>query len=294
MFIASEGEMLRWVLDRNKVGNASTPIDIPDDQIWEISLDPFRMKTLEIPAKVIVSANDNSRGGALTEADRARIRFAEREAEQAEAIAADKARQSPVHVHRDLPHNPVGENVEAFINRLLKLYPSGSYALFEPRTTVQQGQGTAKETVVTGTLWAPGRPAVRAVVTIPEKDDDEIYINPEVPLIGKILNLSRRNDQVTITLENLRKSSMVLKDVDDRLISHEEWIMVCNMLACDNCAKAPKKGDAEYTQVKKNVEKIYRVLCKECIECISDPSPTKALEKLEARKPEEENREQGG
>lgn len=260
MYLASEGDMLKWILTRNKIG-FTEPQELTSNSVLEISFNPFLVKEFKVPAKeynvthvpvrrspVFMDTshvNDHDYDAAFELEDRDNETELGRARRLAERLAVG--------------HQEYGNK----IHDLMKRYPEKSYALFWPKQFVEDK--TTGIVNVWGMVWAPHKLPCPAVVSLRAEDEDESYLDPRVPMLGQIHGISRRNDDIRIILSSIKQASAVVKDVNGTELSYEEWQMICRFKGCDSCAKALLTQQLDVTQIKKIGQYEYEVTCSECL-----------------------------
>jgi hypothetical protein len=261
MYLASESDMLKWILTRNKV-SFSEPQELASNSVLEISFNPFAVKEFKVPVKeynvthvparrlpvyMDTSAMDPDYDVAFELEDR------DSQTELGRARQLAQAAANGGHV----------SNYGGKIQDLMKRYPAQTYALFWPKQFVEdKGTGIVN---VWGMVWAPHKIPCPAVVSLRAEDEDECYLDPRVPLLGQIHGISRRNDDIRIVLSSIKAASSVVKDINGTELSHEEWQMICRFKGCDSCAKALLTQQLDVTQIKKIGQYEYEVTCSECL-----------------------------
>jgi hypothetical protein len=227
LFIASEDDMLKWLLNRNHQ-HTNLPRIVKPNTLIEISLHPYRWEEKSlvnekplIPSKHVMGdefevegANDHP----LPELER--IKRASAEAWKEE----DKRKEA------------AGLGQATKVKELFKLYPQGSIMLFQPNgfSEIKEKNVTTK-IQVNGEAWVPGKPPYPALWVLEKKDDKEIYINNEVPLIATIAAIHRKNDAITFALHNVKKGTEILKDHIGNKVSYLEWQLLCENMPCSLC-----------------------------------------------------------
>lgn len=268
MYLASEVDMLKWILTRNKV-TFSPPQELAANSVLEISFNPFSVKEFKVPVKEYNVVNVPARRSPVfmdttyvdhnidpNYGDEFELEDRDDETELGRA-----RRQAEVEAARSTV-----ERIGSYggkIQDLMKRYPAQTYALFWPKQFVcDKSTGIVS---VWGMVWAPHKIPCPAVVSLREADEDECYIDPRVPLLGQVHGISRRNDDIRIVLSSIKPASAVVKDINGTELSHEEWQMICRFKGCDSCAKALLTQQLDVTQIKKIGQYEYEVTCSECL-----------------------------
>jgi hypothetical protein len=270
MWIASEGEMLEWVLKRNKL-NPTTDFELEPNKVYQVSTDTFSLDQFAVPPKVFTRAPAN-------EQTHTEFAFPIHEDEDGETATCEfelddkldnlirpmtEAARARARADAEAAFGERQGDPESVVKDIKRKYPFGSYVLFEVKTMVL---GENKEwTTLNGMAWRPGDEPTKAIATIIRAHDNECYINPEGPLLAKVDSIYRRNNDVRLNLTDVRAPSAMLKDIAGFKVSHEEWAMMSQFLACRHCAQPFGKETIDFVKISILAGKQYEVTCQDCL-----------------------------
>ena len=239
LFIASEGDMLKWLLKRRNF-TFEEPRLITSGTIWEITLDPFTMKENKMEVK--------------TQASSVRQNIVD--------VFSDWVDVSGLAPTEEIPDLPKPLDCEVKVKELFKEYPNESSILFRPLGFHDMGGHIQ----VNGWSWMPGRSTNRAVWSVEKSKDKEVYLNAKVPLLANVQGISRRGDEISIILKNVRAPGETFQDWNNQPMSAEEWKAICDDVKCGDCEKFPLSMQPEFSVIGRTLEGTYRVVCATCMD----------------------------
>jgi hypothetical protein len=269
MFFASEVDMLRWALSRNKT-NVQSSYELLPNKVWEISTDPFEMKSFDVPPRTFRSYPSTPppddipfQPDVVGDDETASCTFTLEERTEDLAIGTEMAR-----TRARIAAMAAFDNPETQVKDVLATYPNATYVLFDVKTVVPNTDlvsPTSAVVTLIGEAWRPGSRPVSAQAVILETEDKEVYLSPEVPLLAKVEALSRRNKDMKLLLSHVQAASGTVKDIAGKKLSHEEWKMLTQFVACSSCAKPFAPSTIDFVKVKMYEGKSYEVICQDCI-----------------------------
>ncbi len=261
IYIASEGDMLEWMLNKHHV-NHQQPIELSPDSLYTVSVSPFDMDVKKLPLQPVSSSIIHiptwARPNEYPEGDMGVVNDPD-----LSASFELEEREEPT-----VPQQPASI---MDVKEMQKLYPADSEALFQCNGFVELANGFRQ---INGRVWIPGREAMPAVMHIElSKRDNEDYLNQKIPLICKIGAVSSRgNANLRYLLNSLWKDSLSTKSWNSVYIPHEEWRWLVQNIKCGKCAQALMPGSVDCTIVdredghgNKNLWGKYKITCADCV-----------------------------
>lgn len=263
IYLASEGEMLKWILSRNKISHPE-PVLLTAGKVFEVSFNSFKVResTLErrpLPQRYPVLPWDPAWANADDE------RLADEE---------DRAQMTELGRARQMAQNMAAANegdTEGRVASLKHLYPGNTTVLFRPKGSCVHGEGTSKYVQVWGDMWMPGRPHFKGILNIPKAEDNELYMDVRHPLLATVDCIWRKNLEVGFVLKNLREGPDMVEDFNNLKMTRFEWESIVAALGCDSCAKPLKKHQLDSTIIIR-VSDGYNVTCADCVGHATTPN----------------------
>lgn len=263
LFIASEADSLKWILEREGRNAKANPVTFSEDRLYEFSLNPFTTKVTDIPKK--------SMWKPLPDSSVYRPNSYPADLLDPMGGANDDDHPLPeLERMRRAAEQGTGDSLEDDVQALRKMYPQRSQVLFRvtgmiPEKILTVDGKTMDHFKVNGYCWTPGNPMRRAKVTVPD-DKVDMIINPEQPLLGTVNCVMRRDAEMWVVLQGLQQQSATDKDVQGRVFGVEEWNMIMKNIGCDECAKPirPHQG-LEFTSITRSATAQYSVICANCL-----------------------------
>lgn len=248
MFFASEGMMLEWLLRRRTIAH-EVPRQLEEHQVLEVTLNPFTIKEQKIPFTIPVFRSP------IAVPWKTEVDF-----EPAfDLTGRPSSANEPTHdEYIDTAHRA---------KSLLKVYPPDSLVLFQPKGMSEAGKDMI---IVHGHAWYPGKDAVKANYLVKKENDDEGYLNMDVPLVAHVQAMSSRNTDLWMIVKDVRRPHEIFKDWNGQLMGAEEWHAICERWICDRCAKNPQSHQPDYTMINRKDPGKYEVVCGSCLDEITD------------------------
>lgn len=247
--IASEEDMLTWILKRNNIMFES-PVLLMAGKVMEISLSPFTIVGADIPKSTPIHTGS--------------ARAVERHYSEHTAIDPyeTSASGSPV---MEGPVKP-DTDIEQTVATLMKLYKQGKRVYFQPTGF----QAFIDRTQVVGYCWCAGSYPAKAVWSYNKKDDERELEHHDVdengPLIATCMAVQRQDRQVSVILGNVREPHGHVKDWENQAVLPEEWKDIRDTEYCVECGGCHFKAqDLDYTKINRK-DGVYNVICAECVE----------------------------
>jgi predicted glutamine amidotransferase len=265
MFIASEVDMLEWILTRNGIRSA-TYVDLREDLMWKIALKPWSMDSGAIPKnKSVVVGYENWPMASNQEPDVSGLGPTYDPPMTELARAQEMANQMHAANWKERPDWMA----------MQKRYPYNSDVLFLCKSTIPNKD--TRSIAIRGIAWVPGLDSINAQINMSEDEDEELYIDQRHPLMATVAHLVQRNTQMVLMLKNLRPCQTILHDVNKACVTLEEWHWICKSVSCHKCGKDIHRQEIDYTNVTKTALDKYEVTCANC-----ETAPAKLLVKKDA------------
>lgn len=288
LYLASEEDMLRWVLKRKKNHFDGEIKSIKPYTMLEMTWHPkFDVTAKDIPHKVwspvgpvgAARYNHHQYGG-FWESEMAFHQEMQDELEEEQsACSVDEHNVSadaefvlegePLPELKNLQQQAAqtDEVVELHCTQLMRLYPQGSQVLFKPEK-VSFSDATFK--TIEGVIWVPSKSMQHARWRVKKELDTSWLWNSGAPHMGVVQFVMRRDKDIWVQLETVGQTEVV-ETFNGEKLAKEEWLAVCNENRCVECASDLKPHQADFTEVNKPSIHRYVCVCADCVTKKTEP-----------------------